>query len=125
VLVDAPCCGLGSLRRRPESRWRRSPDQLAELGELQRSLLRSALGAVRPGGVVGYVTCSPHVAETREVIAGVLGDREDAEVLDAPALLPGIPRLASPSPYGSFMQFWPHRHGTDGMFLALIRRNGR
>jgi 16S rRNA (cytosine967-C5)-methyltransferase len=125
VLVDAPCCGLGSLRRRPESRWRRSPTQVAELGEVQRALLNSALDAVRPGGVVGYVTCSPHVAETREVIAAVTSGRHDIEVLDAPALLPEVPHLSPPRPFGSFIQFWPHKHGTDGMFLALIRRNGQ
>ena len=124
VLADVPCCGLGSLRRRPESRWRRSPAQVAELAEVQRSLLRSALEAVRAGGVVGYVTCSPHVGETREVIAGVLDGRADAELLDAPALLPEVPELRCPPPYGKLIQFWPHRHGTDAMFLALIRRIG-
>jgi 16S rRNA (cytosine967-C5)-methyltransferase len=122
VLADVPCCGLGSLRRRPESRWRRSPAQVTELGEVQRSLLRSALDAVRPGGVVGYATCSPHVAETREIVADVLDERADAEVLDGPALLPEVPELGCPPPYGKFIQFWPHRHRTDAMFLALIRR---
>ena len=122
VLADVPCCGLGSLRRRPESRWRRSPAQVAELGGVQRSLLRSALDAVRVGGVVGYVTCSPHVGETREVVADVLDGRTDVEVLDGPALLPEVPGLGCPEPYGRFLQFWPHRHGTDAMFLAVIRR---
>jgi 16S rRNA (cytosine967-C5)-methyltransferase len=125
VLADVPCCGLGSLRRRPESRWRRSLDQVAGLAPLQRALLVSALDSVRPGGVVGYVTCSPHLAETREVLAGVLDGRPDLEVLDAPALLPGVPGLGCPAPFGKYLQFWPHRHGTDGMFLALIRRLGQ
>jgi 16S rRNA (cytosine967-C5)-methyltransferase len=124
VLADVPCCGLGSLRRRPESRWRRSPAQVAELAGLQRSLLRSALDAVRVGGVAGYVTCSPHVAETREVIADVLGGRADVELLDGPALLPEVAGVGCPEPYGRLVQFWPHRHGTDAMFLALIRRIG-
>ncbi len=83
VLVDAPCTGLGALRRRPESRWRRTPADLATLGPLQRALLASALDAVAPGGVVGYATCSPHVAETRFVVADVLKKRPDVEVLDA------------------------------------------
>jgi len=122
VLADVPCCGLGSLRRRPESRWRRSPGQVAELAELQRSLLATALQAVRPGGVVGYATCSPHVAETREIVATALAGRPEFEVIDAPALLPEVPDLAEAAPFGSFAQFWTHRHGTDGMFLAVIRR---
>jgi 16S rRNA (cytosine967-C5)-methyltransferase len=122
VLVDVPCSGLGSLRRRPESRWRRSPRQVADLGRLQRSLLAAALDAVRPGGVVGYVTCSPHLAETREVLADVLRDRQDISVLDAPALLPEVPGLTGTAPFGRHVQFWPHRHGTDGIFLAVIRR---
>jgi len=124
VLADVPCCGLGSLRRRPESRWRRSPGQVADLAQLQRSLLTAALDSVRPGGVVGYVTCSPHLAETREVVAGVLHGREDLEVLDAPALLPEVPGLGCPAPFGKYLQFWPHRHGTDAIFLAVIRRLG-
>ncbi|HEY2443368.1 MAG TPA: transcription antitermination factor NusB [Streptosporangiaceae bacterium] len=124
VLADVPCCGLGSLRRRPEARWRRSPGQVAELAQLQRSLLATALDSVRPGGVVGYVTCSPHLAETREVLADVLAGRQDISVIDAPALLPEVPAVASPAPYGSYVQFWPHRHGTDAIFLALLRKEG-
>src|SRR5665648_835732 len=82
VLVDAPCTGLGALRRRPESRWRRSPEDLSALTQLQRELLGSALDAVRPGGVVAYVTCSPHVAETRLVVGDVLRGRTDVEQQD-------------------------------------------
>jgi 16S rRNA (cytosine967-C5)-methyltransferase len=122
VLADVPCSGLGSLRRRPESRWRRSPRQLAELARLQRTLLAAALDSVRPGGVVGYVTCSPHVAETRDILAAVLDGRQDAVVLDAPALLAGVAGLSCPAPFGKYAQFWPHRHGTDAIFLAVIRR---
>ena len=70
VLLDAPCTGLGALRRRPEARWRRRPDDVAELATLQRELLAAALRLVRPGGVVAYVTCSPHPAETVDVVAG-------------------------------------------------------
>jgi 16S rRNA (cytosine967-C5)-methyltransferase len=122
VLADVPCSGLGSLRRRPELRWRRSPRQLTELARLQRTLLAAALDSVRPGGVVGYVTCSPHVAETRDVLAAVLDGRQDAGVLDAPALLAGVTGLSCPAPFGKYAQFWPHRHGTDAIFLAVIRR---
>jgi len=122
VLADVPCSGLGSLRRRPESRWRRSPRQLAELARLQRALLGAALDSVRPGGVVGYVTCSPHVAETRDVLAAVLDGRPDAVLLDAPALLAEVAGLSCPAPFGKYAQFWPHRHGTDAIFLAVVRR---
>jgi 16S rRNA (cytosine967-C5)-methyltransferase len=122
VLADVPCTGLGALRRRPEARWRRRPEDVAGLGVLQRELLRTAIDSARPGGVVGYVTCSPHVAETRDVVATVLAGRPDTEVLDAPAVLSEIPGLRCPDPYRRYAQFWPHRHGTDAMFVALLRR---
>jgi 16S rRNA (cytosine967-C5)-methyltransferase len=121
VLVDVPCTGLGALRRRPEARWRKSPADLRELGDLQRALLESALAAVRPGGVVAYVTCSPVPAETSEVVASVLGAAPGVEILDAPALLPEVPGLRAATD-GRFAQFWPHRHGTDAIFIAVARR---
>jgi 16S rRNA (cytosine967-C5)-methyltransferase len=124
VLADVPCSGLGALRRRPEARWRRSPEDIAAFGPLQRALLEAALDAARPGGVVAYVTCSPLPAETRDVVTGVLARRDDAEILDAPAVLPEVPGLRCPDPYGAFAQFWPHRHGTDAIFIALLRRRG-
>jgi 16S rRNA (cytosine967-C5)-methyltransferase len=122
VLADVPCSGIGALRRRPEARWRRSEQDVLGLAGLQRSLLRSALDAVRPGGVVGYVTCSPHRGETRDVLADVLRGRDDIEVLDAPAVLAEVPDLRCPEPDGRYAQFWPHRHATDAIFLALLRR---
>ncbi|ACY98541.1 MULTISPECIES: RsmB/NOP family class I SAM-dependent RNA methyltransferase [Thermomonospora] len=125
VLLDAPCTGLGALRRRPEARWRRDPSALAELGPLQRALLAAALEAVRPGGVVAYVTCSPHLAETRVVVDDVLRDRPDVQRLDAPAVLAETARgELTGLGEGPYAQFWPHRHGTDAMFLALLRRTG-
>jgi 16S rRNA (cytosine967-C5)-methyltransferase len=123
VLADVPCSGLGALRRRPEARWRRSPDDVAALGPLQRALLTAALDSAAPGGVVAYVTCSPHLAETRDVVTDVLAGRDDVQLLDAPAVLPEVPGLRCPEPYGAFAQFWPHRHGTDAIFLALLRRS--
>jgi 16S rRNA (cytosine967-C5)-methyltransferase len=118
VLVDAPCSGLGALRRRPEARWRRGPNDVSTLTKLQRELLTAALRHVRPGGVVAYVTCSPHLAETTAVMSGVLRRHPDVERLDARPLLPGVPDLGA----GPTVQLWPHRHGTDAMFLALLRR---
>ncbi|MEJ7651201.1 MAG: transcription antitermination factor NusB [Nakamurella sp.] len=115
VLLDAPCTGLGALRRRPEARWRRQPSDVAELVRLQRELLASAANLVRPGGVVGYVTCSPHLAETE----GVVRRRpKELEQLDARPYLPGVPDLGD----GPTIQLWPHRQGTDAMFLALFRK---
>jgi 16S rRNA (cytosine967-C5)-methyltransferase len=123
VLVDAPCTGLGALRRRPEARWRRQPSDVAELAPLQRALLTSALAAVAPGGVVAYATCSPHVAETRFVVSDVLKKHPDVEVVDARPLFTD----ASGAPVdglgdGPYVQLWPHVHGTDAMFFALLRR---
>ena len=120
VLVDAPCTGLGALRRRPEARWRRQPADLDNLVPLQRALLGAALDSVRPGGVVLYATCSPVLAETVGVVEAVLAARDDAVLGDAVALLPDVPDAAGPLP-GTF-QLWPHRHGTDAMFGALLRR---
>ena len=120
VLVDAPCTGLGSLRRRPEARWRRTPDDLPPLTRLQRELLVAALRAVRPGGVVAYVTCSPHVVETQVTVTeGARRSGVEADFVDArPLLPPGMPGLGA----GPTVQLWPHRHGTDAMFLAVLRR---
>lgn len=117
VLADVPCTGLGALRRRPEARWRRQPADLADLVPLQKALLRTAIDALVPGGVVAYVTCSPHVAETEEVVAAVLADG-DVDVVDASTLLPEVPDAAR----GPYLQLWPQRHGTDAMFCAVLRR---
>ena len=122
VLVDAPCTGLGALRRRPEARWRRQPQDLPALTALQRELLESALMAVRPGGVVAYVTCSPHLAETAAVVTDVLKGRDDVTRLDAVAVLEGVAQEPVPGLTGPDVQLWPHLHGTDAMFLALLRR---
>ena len=117
IMVDAPCSGLGALRRRPEARWRRTPADLAELVSLQRALLETATGLLVPGGVVAYVTCSPHADETAAIVEAVLAGNPDLEPLEAPATLPEVPGAAR----GGYVQLWPHRHGTDAMFLALLR----
>ena len=121
VLVDAPCTGLGALRRRPESRWRRLPADIGDLVPLQRALLDSALDSVRPGGVVLYATCSPAVAETAGVVRAVLEHRTDAVLEDAADLVPEATDAGSAHLPGA-VQLWPHRHGTDAMFMALLRR---
>ncbi|MFB7780410.1 transcription antitermination factor NusB [Streptomyces bauhiniae] len=118
VLMDVPCTGLGALRRRPEARWRRRPEDLENFAPVQRALLGTALDSVRVGGVVGYATCSPHLAETRAVVADLLKQHPNTELIDARPLLPDVPDLGD----GPDIQLWPHKHGTDAMYLALIRR---
>jgi 16S rRNA (cytosine967-C5)-methyltransferase len=121
VLVDAPCTGLGALRRRPESRWRRTPADVAALHPLQVALLGSALDATRPGGVVAYVTCSPHPEETRAVVDEALADRAGVDRVDARPLVPDVPHLGE----GPDVQLWPHLHGTDAMYLAVLGTTAR
>lgn len=127
VIVDVPCTGLGALRRRPEARWRRRPADIASLGPLQRDLVSSAIAATRPGGLIAFTTCSPHPAETLAVIDDVLKHHPALEVLDAPAALDaaaGRPVDAASRETGDGVaaQLWPHVHGTDGMFLTLLRK---
>ncbi|GAB3617480.1 transcription antitermination factor NusB [Okibacterium endophyticum] len=130
ILVDAPCTGLGALRRRPEARWRKQPADVPQLAALQRSLADAAFDALTPDGILAYVTCSPHVAETRAVLADALagwGDR--ARLLDAARVLGDLTRepldLGEPFQHngeGTTVQLWPHRHGTDAMFISLVQR---
>jgi 16S rRNA (cytosine967-C5)-methyltransferase len=115
VLVDAPCTGLGALRRRPEARWRRQPGDVPQLAKLQRELLASAIRLTRPGGVVLYATCSPHLAETVGVVADALR-RHPVTALDTRPLFEPIDDLGD----GPYVQLWPHRHGTDAMFAAAL-----
>jgi 16S rRNA (cytosine967-C5)-methyltransferase len=116
VLVDAPCTGLGALRRRPEARWRRVPADVPQLAKLQRELLSSAIALTRPGGVVLYATCSPHLAETVGVVADALR-RHPVTALDTRPLFEPVDDLGD----GPYVQLWPHRHGTDAMFAAALQ----
>jgi len=124
ILLDAPCTGLGSLRRRPESRWRKNATDVSELEQLQRELLAAAVNHTAIGGIIVYVTCSPVVAETTDQMAW-LSDTFPITLLDTPAIVEAI----SVSPIaghrrGSAVQLWPHRHRTDAMFIQAIRRDG-
>lgn len=125
ILLDAPCTGLGSLRRRPESRWRRTEQDLRDLTQLQRQLIDSALAALRPGGVLCYVTCSPHLAETVTQISDA-ARRHKVTLFDAPRVLADygvtLDRAAT-HPLPLTAQLWPHVHGTDAMFGALLRKD--
>lgn len=117
VLVDAPCSGLGALRRRPEARWTKQESDIDELVPLQKALLASAISLTRPGGVVVYSTCSPDVRETRGVVDDALS-RGEVEELDASAYACGMTETGE----ARSVQMWPHRHGTDAMFFAVLRK---
>ncbi|MDZ8276056.1 transcription antitermination factor NusB [Microbacterium aquimaris] len=127
ILVDAPCTGLGALRRRPEARWRKAPGDVPELTALQSALLTGSIEALAPGGVVAYVTCSPHLAETAGVVAEVRRRFGDAiEELDARDVVRRLavsePDLAEQTDGSGRAQLWPHRHNTDAMSITLLRR---
>lgn len=120
VLLDVPCSGLGVIRRRPELRWRRTPADVANLTPLQTELLDASVRAVRPGGVIAYVTCSPHLAETDLIVEQALARHPELIELDASAFVPA-PLQATLDP-GPRARLWPHRHDTDGMFISVLQR---
>lgn len=123
VLLDAPCLGLGALRRRPEARWTKSAADLEGLVQTQRGLLAAAVTGLRPGGVVVYVTCSPVVAETTEQVDWLLQHHREMEAIDTGPVLDAVARTPVPhSRVGTAVQLWPHRHGTDAMFIQALRR---
>jgi len=124
ILLDAPCTGLGALRRRPESRYRKTAADVAQLTKLQRELFASAFKGLRPGGVMAYVTCSPHPAETTGIIDWAQKTYgESMDLLDATSLVRGIsPGIDLPDGRKT-VQLWPQRHTTDAMFIALLRKN--
>jgi 16S rRNA (cytosine967-C5)-methyltransferase len=124
VLVDAPCSGLGTLRRNPDLKWRQSPQDVAELQQRQRAILASAARLLAPGGRLVYATCSllrdenEAVAEAFEADAG----REFVRVPAAEALAAAHVQRAAELVEGDFLRLWPHRHGTDGFFAAVWQR---
>jgi len=122
ILLDAPCTGLGALRRRPEARWRKQPSDLAELTAIQHELLDAAIQALAAGGLLAYVTCSPHLDETRAVVAAALVDHPEIALLDTPAVLASIATRDLGLPESTHAQLWPHRHGTDAMFIQLMAK---
>ncbi|MFO7310469.1 MAG: 16S rRNA (cytosine(967)-C(5))-methyltransferase RsmB [Bacillota bacterium] len=114
VLVDAPCSGLGVLRRRPDLRWRKRPEELTALAALQGELLAAAAELTRPGGTLVYSTCTTEPEETTEVVEAFLRSRADF----VPEVLPL--REFVPDRFGGYL--YPHRHGTDGFFIARLRK---
>jgi 16S rRNA (cytosine967-C5)-methyltransferase len=120
ILIDAPCTGLGALRRRPEVRWRRTLQDLRELTQLQRELIDSAIQALNPGGVFGYATCSPHLAETSIQVTDI--KKKHAELTQV-SVEEYLPENLSQATRDGAMSLWTHRHGTDAMYLALFRKD--
>ena len=120
ILIDAPCTGLGALRRRPEVRWRRTLQDLRELTQLQRELIDSAIKALNPGGVLGYATCSPHLAETSIQVADI--KKKHAELTQV-SVAEYLPENLNEATRDGAMSLWTHKHGTDAMYLALFRKD--
>ena len=116
VLVDAPCSGLGVLRRKPDARWRKTPAELLALPILQKEILESAAGAVKPGGVLVYSTCTITRAENEEIIEAFLKDHEVFSLETAGEFLPLQKRREK------MIQLYPQRDGTDGFFIARMKR---
>ena len=121
VLVDAPCSGLGVIRRRPEFKWRIHPEQLPVLGARQRAMLEDAAAAVRPGGLLVFSVCTFELDEGPAAIAGFLEAHPEFD--PEPIAGPGVGAIVAPAPNGSGDAFlYPHLHGTDGFFVAACRR---
>ncbi len=120
VLVDAPCSGLGTLRRNPDLKWRQSPEAVQEMATKQLAILRSAARMLKPGGRLVYATCSL-LREENEAVAQAFGEQESGfQVLPAAQALAPL-KLADPDALcsGDFLRLWPHRHATDGFFAAV------
>lgn len=121
ILLDAPCSGLGALRRRPDARHRKTRAGVIELVQLQRSLLKSAIEMLADGGVLGYVTCSPVIEETESNTAWLLEQFREMELIDARPYFPSDMQFGE-----SFdVQLWPGKHKTDAMYLALFKKLGK
>ena len=118
ILIDAPCTGLGALRRRPEVRWRRDLKDLRALTQLQRELISSGISVLNQGGVLGYATCSPHLAETSVQVADLLRTHPEIEQI---SVSPYLPKGLENAERAGALSLWTHKHGTDAMYLALFR----
>ena len=122
ILIDAPCSGLGALRRRPESRWRKTIADLKGLVTLQRSLLDAGVALLEPNGLIAYVTCSPHRSETTAQVADFRYRHPDFELLSLKPFIPESAREMNFLREDGTIQMWSDIHGTDSMFMALFRR---
>lgn len=121
VFVDAPCSGLGTLRRNPDLKWRQTPESVRELTAKQASILASASRLVKPGGTLLYATCSVLPEENEDVIAAFIADHPDFSIRPASDEL-SRQKIALPDQDAQYLKLYPHRHGTDGFFAALLAR---
>jgi 16S rRNA (cytosine967-C5)-methyltransferase len=121
VLVDAPCTGLGTLRRNPDLKWRQTPEAVAELTVKQAAILASAARLLKPGGRLVYATCSLLPAENEEIAQAFSAAHPNFKPLLVKDLLTDF-EVSQPenlcTPDGLYLRLWPHRHGTDGFFAA-------
>ena len=125
VLVDAPCSGLGTLRRNPDLKWRQSPQDVQELALKQQAILQSAARLLKPGGRLVYATCSVLPQENEQVAEAFGAAHPDFEPCNVAELLAAlkVPHAADLcNAEGRFLRLWPHRHGTDGFFAAVWQR---
>ena len=120
VLIDAPCSGFGTLRRHPDIRWNKTPEQLGTLTELQYNLLKNTAQHIKPGGILVYSTCSIESTENEEVIRRFIENFPMYAVENVRLCLPDVPQSAI-TPDG-FLQTFPHEHGVDGAFAARLRK---
>jgi len=117
ILVDAPCSALGTLRRSPEKKWRIKPSDISKLSVRQKSLLSNLVKYLKPGGVMVYSVCTVTPEECGNVVDEILSD-QNSLVAETPALL----NLPASMRDGRFIRTWPHLHGTDGFFIARLRK---
>ena len=123
ILVDAPCSGLGVLRRRPDARWRKHPDQLPDIVKLQADILEGASGCLKAGGVMVYSTCTITREENLDQVQNFLAGHSEFRLEDITRLLPEKLDLAGTYREG-YLQILPHQHGMDGFFIARMRKKG-
>ena len=126
VLVDAPCSGLGTLRRNPDLKWRQSPESIVELAAKQAAILDAAARLVKPGGRLVYATCSLLRAENQDVVDGFLATHPEFAIEPAGDVLRGQQvAVGDDALAGPMLELWPHRSDTDGFFAAVFRRRAR
>jgi 16S rRNA (cytosine967-C5)-methyltransferase len=119
VLVDAPCSGLGTLRRNPDLKWRQSPDTITELVPKQTSILAAAAKLLKPSGRLVYATCSLLPAENEAIVEAFLATHDQFELIPANTVL-AEQKINLDT--GKYLSMLPHRHGTDGFFAAVMQR---
>ncbi|NUZ05481.1 RsmB/NOP family class I SAM-dependent RNA methyltransferase [Piscinibacter koreensis] len=125
VLVDAPCSGLGTLRRNPDLKWRQSPEGIADMRPKQAAILKAAARLVKPGGRLVYATCSPLEAEDEDVAREFAESHPNWAALPVSSLLEAAHVAAAQTLVaGEYLRLWPHRHGTDGFFAAVWQKGG-